>query len=290
MQKVVRKSEGRALGVTSEDAEDGLLRVGADLGEVGEIVDVQVAGLADLEQLVGVLVDCKDLAESCEVVDLCLIANAGLAPLLLSEVHDLLRGSCALDGGRGHGEESVAALEGLDKLVRLLDRLCRVVGRDAVLSQCLGQVLDLAPVDLDLLAIDKKGRRVSVNANSSFRLNSPSVTTSLRLSPTPSVASEHEQINKQGNYLLRQQQQGNHKKSKLAGREIYQQGAALVLCKQSLTLCGNIQWHPFRFRGIRHRSHSCSKNICIDFFLPSLSHELNGIPVIDENIVLPTLR
>lgn len=155
MQKVVRESEGRALGVTSEDVEDGLLRVGTDLGEVGEIVDVQVAGLADLEQLVGVLVDCKDLAESCEVVDLCLVANTGLAPLLLSEVHDLLRGSCALDGGRGHGEESVAALEGLDKLVCHLDRLCRVVGRNAVLSQCLGQVLDLAPVDLDLLAIDK---------------------------------------------------------------------------------------------------------------------------------------
>lgn len=155
VQKVVRESEGGALGVTSEDVEDSLLRVGTDLSEVGEVVDVQVAGLANLEQLVGVLVDRKDLAESCEVVDLCLVANAGLAPLLLSEVHNLLRGSSALDGGRGHGEESVTALEGLDKFVCLLDRFCRVVGCNTVLSQGLGQVLDLAPVDLDLLAINK---------------------------------------------------------------------------------------------------------------------------------------
>lgn len=150
VQEIIGQSQGRALGLACENVEDSLLGFRSDLCQVCEIVDVEIAFFADLEQLVCVLVDRKDLAQSSEVVDLCLGSESGLAPLLLSQVHDLLGCACALDGGRGHGEESVASLEGLDELIRLLHRLSRVVGCDAVLSQSFGQVLNLSPIRLDL--------------------------------------------------------------------------------------------------------------------------------------------
>lgn len=150
VQEIVGQSQGRTLGLTCENTENGLLGVGSNLCQVGEIVDVEIAFLADLEQLVRVLVDRKDLAQSREIVDLGLGSESSLAPLFLSQVHDLLGCACALDGGRGHSEESVATLEGFDELIRLLHRLSRVVGSDAVLSQSFGQVLNLAPIGLDL--------------------------------------------------------------------------------------------------------------------------------------------
>lgn len=120
VQKVVRQGQRRALGLACKDIEHSFFGLGLDLCQVSEIVDVEVASLADLEQLVGVLVDCEDLAQSGEILDVGLGAHVRLAPMLLGQVHDLLRGTGTLDGGRGHSEEGVAALEGLDKLVSLL--------------------------------------------------------------------------------------------------------------------------------------------------------------------------
>lgn len=119
MQKVVRQGQSRAFGLACKDIEHGFFGIGLDLSQVSEVVDVEVAGLADLEQLVGVLVDGKNLAQSGEILDVSLGAHVCLAPLLLSQVHDLLRSTGTLDGGRGHSEEGVAALEGLDKFVGL---------------------------------------------------------------------------------------------------------------------------------------------------------------------------
>lgn len=97
MQKIVWQSQGRSFRLASKDVKDRFLGVGFDLGKVRKVVDVEVTFFADSKQLVCILVDRKDLANTGAVVNVGLGPDSSLAPLFLSQVHDLLGRTSTLD-------------------------------------------------------------------------------------------------------------------------------------------------------------------------------------------------
>ena len=145
MQEIVGQSQSRSFRLACENVEHGFFGFGLDLGQVRH-------------------------ADTRAIVDVGLGSDPGLAPLFLGQVHDLLRGTSAFDGGREHGKDSITSLEGLDKLVRLLNRLSGIVGGDAVLAQGLWQVFDLSPVSLDLNSFKERGGGVKRKTFSFFPL------------------------------------------------------------------------------------------------------------------------
>jgi hypothetical protein len=149
MQHVVRHADSLTLVVAADSLENRSLGLGVNGDEVVLVVHLDAVALGNLGALSGEKRNAENHWCVDEILEIDVGSNARAPQMVGSEINDLLRRARTLEGKWRLSEYRLASgLECLDALPGVHDMIWRIVAAHALATECLGEAIDLGPIEL----------------------------------------------------------------------------------------------------------------------------------------------